>query len=215
MISTQARLARFGCFLLALLVFLPTARPLAAAEESSADAQARLARRHWESVVLFYGDEEDGSWSLRIQDASVKDRAWFEFLELWQFDLKDRAWRQTKTEKYARPIVLPKQKGSDEPQDSQTLYKLEEIPVHTAGLWYAKWKIDGTACGTLMRIGTSRVKGPALEGEAPHGMVKMAMPITLEKAEWMFVPDPRIYCVPNGPGKPVKEGDEGKKADER
>jgi len=178
--------------------------PLRAAPATPEEIEKAKERRHWEDVVLFYGDEESGEWSLRIKDQSVTDRAWFEFRELWQFIPKDMCWKQVQTEKFQRPIVLSKQKGSDEPQDSQMLYKFEEIPVHTPGLWYAKWRVDEVDCGTLMRIGTPRSKTRPMDQAPPEGFIKMTVPITLESSEWMILPDPRVYCVPGGPGKPDK-----------
>jgi hypothetical protein len=162
-----------------------------------------IERDRWENLVLFYGDEDTGEWSLRIDDKSVSQRAWFEWLELWQFDPNDGAWHNVKTDKFAKPIVLPKQKGTDQPEGNQVLVKLEEIPPQTAGLWYAKWRVDGTNCGTVMRIGTNRTKNHVQIEAPPPGMIKMAVPITLEKAVGMIIPDPRVYCVTGGPGKPA------------
>ncbi|HWE04486.1 MAG TPA: hypothetical protein VG326_18925 [Tepidisphaeraceae bacterium] len=162
-----------------------------------------LERDRWENLVLFYGDEETGEWSLRIDDKSVSQRAWFEWLELWQFDANDGAWHPVKTDKFAKPIVLPKQKGTDQPEGNQVLVKLEEIPPQTAGLWYAKWRVDGTDCGTVMRVGTNRTSNHVQIQAPPPGMLKMAVPLTLEKAVGMIIPDPRVYCITGGPGKPV------------
>lgn len=160
-------------------------------------------RDHWESVILFYGDEETGEWSLRIDDKDVKQRAWFEYIGLWQFDIKEEAWQEVKSAKFQKPIVLPKQKGTDQPENNQVLVNLEEIPVHTAGLWYARWKVDNVEGGTLMRVGTNRASNKVQEAPPPPGMMKVAVPVSLEKAVGMIIPDPRIYCVIGGPGKPA------------
>src|SRR5689334_18462434 len=61
----------------ALFLALIAGGKLGAADDSKAKARA-----YWENVVMFYGDEETGEWSLRIRDKDVHNRAWFEFLEL-------------------------------------------------------------------------------------------------------------------------------------
>ena len=125
---------------------------------------------HWENVVLWFGDEETGEWSLRIRDTDVHDRGWFEFLELWQFDRKEQRWVQLKSEKIAKAIVMPKDKTSDQPEKEQTLYELKEIEPKTAGLWYAKWKIDDIECATgPMRVGTGRTYRTRWKNKTPAG----------------------------------------------
>lgn len=154
------------------------------------------ARQKWESVILFFGDEETGEWSLRLRDQDVHERGWFEFLELWQLDPKTRQWHHLPTEKIAKAVVKPKEKGTDEPDASQTLIEFKDIPPRTAGLWYAKWRMDGIDGATLMRVGTASVaKGIPPLGDPPEGMIKMAVPIDLNKSEAMLIPDPRLACV--------------------
>jgi hypothetical protein len=195
---------RFDLFATSLLLAaLATIRSGAAGGANTADKPdaQQTARAHWENVVQFYGDEETGEWSLRIADKDVKDRGWFEFLELWHFNRNENRWEQLKTGKIGKAIVLPKQKTSDEPQDSQTLIELKEIEPKTAGVWFAKWKVDDVEGSTPMRVGTAHTSNK-LDAPIPDGMIRMAIPINLDKSEAMIVPDPRIYCVAGGPGKP-------------
>ena len=199
--STWRSLIACGLVFCALsLVPAGTAR----AETPEQRAARSVARHHWESIVIWYGDEDTGEWSLRIRDQDVKERAWFEFLELWQFDRAEMKWVQLKADKLAKAIVLPKQKGSDQPTDNQTLVELREIEPRTAGLWYAKWKVDEVPCSTLMRVGTGRAANK-VEGAADPkiGTVKMVVPVDLNRSEAMIIPDPQIYCVAGGPGKPA------------
>lgn len=181
-----------------------------ASAKPAAPSAREKARQRWENVVLFYGDEETGDWSLRIRDKDVHDKGWFEFIELWQFDRKDQHWHIVPTEKVSTAVVLPKNKPSDAPPDTQVLYPLKEIPEQTAGLWYAKWRMDGIEGGTLMRIGTARTaRNFAPKGNPPAGWIKIAVPIDLEKSEAMVIPDPRVACVQGGSKqtKPRKKSD--------
>jgi hypothetical protein len=183
-------------------------------DAASAKSAKQAARAKWESVIIWFGDEETGEWSLRIRDTDVKERASFEYLELWQFSRADRKWVPIKVEKFRKSITLPKLKGADEPEDSQTLVELKEIEPKTAGLWYAKWKIDDIECGTLMRVGTGRTENK-LSGKPPGGTIPMAVPINLDKSEAMFVPDPKSYCVAGGAGKPEEKPAAAPSADEK
>jgi len=184
----------------------------AAGKESPARQKARA---HWERVVLFYGEEETGEWSLRIRDRDVHDKGWFEFLELWKFNIKDHKWHSIPVEKVSTAVVLPKNKPSDAPPDTQMLMPLNDVPPQTAGLWYAKWRMDGIEGGTMMRVGTSHAKiSSAPDGDPPPGMLKMAVPIDLNKSETMLVPDPRAACVKSGAGAAgAKSGSQKKPAD--
>jgi hypothetical protein len=167
------------------------------------------ARAHWESVVIWFGDEETGEWSLRIRDEDVHARGWFEFTELWHFNRETQAWEEIKVEKFARAIVLPQQKTSDQPKTEQTLVELKDIEPQTAGLWFAKWKIDDVPCTTLMKVGGARPKNK-LDPKSPGpGLVSIIVPIDLNTSEWAYIPDPRIFCVSGGPGKPGQQA--GKK----
>lgn len=165
----------------------------------------RAARQHWESVVVWFGDEDTGEWSLRIRDQDVHERGWFEYLELWQFDLKEERWVQLKVDKFAKAIVLPKQKGTDQPEGNQTLVELKEIEPKTAGLWFAKWKVDDVPCSTYMKVGGARPKDNLAEKKEIPGMLRTVVPIDLDNSVWMYIPDPRVYCIAGGPGKPEKK----------
>ena len=191
----------FGILIASVMFGAIAMMPRTGVGADDAAAAAQRARDHWENVILFYGDEETGEWSLRIPDKEVRERAWFEYLELWHFNRNEQRWEQIKISKFQKPIVLPKQKASDQPDDSQTLVEFKEIEPRTAGIWYAKWKADDVECGTLMRVGSGRATNH-IRGEAQQGMVQMVVPIDLNKSEQMWVPDPTIYCVNGGPGKP-------------
>ncbi|HET6251741.1 MAG TPA: hypothetical protein VFE47_28910 [Tepidisphaeraceae bacterium] len=184
----------------ATLLLAPTAKVHGDDKSNRADAQQR-AREHWENVVAWFGDEETGEWTLRIRDSDVHERGWFEFLELWQYDRKESRWVQLKSDKIGRAIVMPKDKTKDQPEHEQTLYELKAIEPSTAGLWYAKWQIDDVQCATAIRVGTGRPDNK-LAGETPRGMIKFVVPIDLNKSEMKFIPNPLIYCVAGGPGKP-------------
>lgn len=179
----------------------------AAAHSAKIEREAQEAeRKKWEDRVVFYGDEATDKWTLRIEDKNVHDRAFFEFLELWKFDTQSGRWAQLPVEKDSKAIVMPKDKASDEPPDTQVLVDLEAIPPRTAGLWYAHWRVTDirpVEGGTLMVVGTSMVKGKRPDrSDPPPGMLRMAVPLSLEKADYFLVPNPRIYCVPGGKGGP-------------
>lgn len=175
------------------------------------DDQKERARIKWEAVVLFFGDEETGEWSLRLRDQDVTARSWFEFQELWQFDIQERRWKQLKMEKFAKAVVLPSQKRADDPAGSQSLVELKEIEPRTAGLWWAKWRMDEIDCGTMMRVGTWRATSTTGDQTVKAGLIKVVVPIDLNKSTAMVVPDPRLYCVAGGPGKPEAPAKAGAK----
>src|SRR6185437_6495005 len=160
---------------------------MACGAEPQAKSAKQLAREHWENVVLFFGDEETGEWSIRIRDQDVHNRGRFEYLELWQFERASNRWVQIKTEKFAKAIVLPSQKRADDPVGNQSLVELKEIEPRTAGIGYAKWKIDDVEGGTLMRVGTAKTSNH-IDSQPPSGMIKMVVPIDLNKSETMIIP---------------------------
>src|SRR5438270_3491171 len=45
-------------------------------------------QQHWENAIQFFGEEDTGSWSLRVEDRNVHERAQFRLLELWTYDRK-------------------------------------------------------------------------------------------------------------------------------
>jgi hypothetical protein len=202
-------LLRAGCaaVAVALAAMVVTNTPLRGADvpaKTDAPAKPQLtpeekAREHWESVVLFYGEEDTGEWSLRIDDKNIHDRGWFELLELWHYNREKKAWEKLPTEKIQTAIVMPKDKPADAPEGTEILVQLKEIRPFVAGIWYAKWRADGIDGATLMRVGSATIGPP--KGKPPKGTIAMIVPITLEKAEAAFIPDPRIYCVAGGAPK--------------
>lgn len=182
----------------------------ARADEPDKRIVANAARMHWESIVIWFMEEESGESSLRIRDQDVRDRGWFKFLELWHFDHHEGRWVQLNAEKFEKAIVLPKQKGSDQPEGSQTLVDMKEMEPKTAGLWFAKWVIDDVPCSTYMKVGGARARNE-LELKSPgRGMIRAVVPIDLDHSEHMYIPDPHIFCVAGGPGKPEAGDKSGK-----
>jgi hypothetical protein len=178
--------------------------PAKAAAPAKADAPPKpsadqKAREHWETVVLFYGEEDTGEWSLRIDDKNIRERGWFELMEMWHYDREKKTWEKLPTEHVQTAIVMPKDKPSDAPEGTEILVQLRQIRPQTAGIWYAKWRVDGVDGATLMRVGSTTVAPP--KGKPPKGTIPMTVPITLEKAEPAFIPDPRINCVVGGAAK--------------
>lgn len=188
----------------ALLGALSIASPRARADDAAdSDAQVNAKRKHWESVVYGYIDKDTGGWSLRIDDANVTERSKFEWREIWQFNPKDKAWHSIYTPKFTKSIALPKDKSDDEPQTSQVLVNVEEIPAATPGLWYAKWRIDDIPGGTMLRVGPKQLAKEGVQPPSAPGVISVSVPTSMDKSEAMIVPDPRIYCVKGGPGKPT------------
>jgi hypothetical protein len=62
-----------------------------------------------------------------------------------------------------------------------------------------------------MRVGTGRAAN-TVQGapDTKIGTVKMVVPIDLNKSEAMIIPDPQIYCIAGGPGKPTPGEKSGK-----
>ena len=147
-------------------------------------------------------EEESSESSLRIRDQNVRERAWFKFFELWQYNRAEGRWVQLKTEKMEKAIVLPRQKGSDQPEGSQTIIELRDMEPKLAGLWFAKWAVDDVPCSTYMKVGGARAKNKLEEKSPGRGWMREVVPIDLDHSELMYIPDPRIYCVSGGPGKP-------------
>jgi hypothetical protein len=207
-----SRAGRAGAGLVLAAIVL-TGSPLRGADApAKADGPARAdappkpqvsaeqkAREHWESVVLFYGEEDTGEWSLRIDDKNVRDRGWFELMELWRYNREKKVWEKLPTEKIQTAIVMPKDKPSDAPEGTEILVELKQIRPGRAGIWYAKWRVDGIEGATLMRVGSTTTPPP--KGKPPKGTIPITVPITLEKAEPAFIPDPRINCVAAGAAK--------------
>src|SRR5438105_4158686 len=48
-------------------------------------------RLRWQSVIDFFGEEDTGKWSLRVNDKNVRERATFQYLELWTYDRTAKA----------------------------------------------------------------------------------------------------------------------------
>ena len=152
-------------------------------------------REYWESAISFWGDEQSGGWSLRLPDSMYRQRATFELVELWAFDRQRSKWVRTDEPRHTTQIVPPSRKAALSPPESQILVWLEKIPRgYTSGLWYAKWRADGIACATFIRIGNSKADNPAPK-EIPPDTIATIVPLDPEHSQYKISPDPRIACI--------------------
>src|SRR4051812_29738079 len=91
-----------GGSLIAALLLLATARPpRTTARAADAPAAVRAAkekaardreRETWEARLIFYGEEDTGAWSLRVQDRAVRERSILRYTDLWKFDPESKKW---------------------------------------------------------------------------------------------------------------------------
>jgi hypothetical protein len=155
-------------------------------------------RSVWEARIIFYGEEDTGAWSLRVQDRAVRERAILRYTELWKFDLETKKWVKVDDGAEAVRILPPAEKADTAPQDTQVVAELP-IQPNTVGLYYAKWRVNDAIDGaTLCRIGPGLVgkdAKPATDRaplKVPQGMIPEVVPLSLNKAELMVIPDPRL-----------------------
>jgi len=95
-------------------------------------------------------------------------------------------------------ILPPAEKADTAPPDTQVIAELP-IQPNTVGLYYAKWRVNDALDGaTLCRIGPGLVgkdAKPATDRapqKVPAGMIPEVVPLSLNKAELMVIPDPRL-----------------------
>lgn len=197
--STRLRLGLAGAAIAMPLALLagPGARLVPAAPASRpAEDPKRDERLKWENAIVFFGEEDTGNYSIRILDKSVTAPATFRYLELWEYDVKEKTWLKIDNRQQTTRIVLPKDKPADAPEGNQLL---ADIPVtqDKVGLYYCKWQVNGIDGATLTRIGPGHAGKPPALGPTPAGMIATDVPLDKNHGTVMFVPDPRTHT-----GKP-------------
>jgi hypothetical protein len=175
--------------------------PLAARAQSRAEKEAE--RTKWENKIVFFGEEDTGLWSLRIQDKANPERARVKYTELWKYDPDGKRWVKVDDGAPAVQIVPVKEKPDNAPPDSQNVADLP-IKQGEVGIYWAKWRVNDAVEGaTYCRI------GPALVGRAreeamkkapkpPEGYLLVEVPLNINKAELQAVPDPRTHTGQGG-----------------
>src|SRR5438874_8226156 len=93
-------------------------------------------QQRWENLIQFFGEEDTGAWSLRIQDKNVREHAQFRFVGLWSYDRKEKKWKRTGEPASSYKIVPKGEKGPQEPENEQVLVELTTIKPGTVGLFY-------------------------------------------------------------------------------
>src|SRR3954452_13084403 len=90
-----------GGSLIAALLLATARAPRTTVRAADAPASARAAkekaardreREAWEARIIFYGEEDTGAWSLRVQDQAVRERAILRYTALWKFDPESKKW---------------------------------------------------------------------------------------------------------------------------
>jgi hypothetical protein len=215
---------RGSLILLALLAIVPGPRETARAADPPANARAKDAkaerdreRLQWEARIVFFGEEDTGTWSLRVQDKSVRERNVLQYTELWKFDAGTKKWVKLDDGAEAVRILPPAEKAETAPQGTQVIAELP-IQPNTVGLYYAKWRVNNQIDGaTLCRIGpglTGKDAHPATDRapqKVPPGMIPEVVPLSINKAELMVIPDPRLSTGQAMKGEPTtRPAGEGK-----
>src|SRR5881628_1314543 len=80
----------------------------ARAKEKSDKDQERL---KWEARIVFFGEEDTGTWSLRVQDGTVRERNVLQYTELWKFDVAAKKWVKVDDGAEAVRILPPAEKA--------------------------------------------------------------------------------------------------------
>lgn len=181
--------------LLALAAGFSNPSSLLAADEKETEAT----RQKWQGRIQFFGEEESNKFSLRIFDKDAKEEGKFVFLEVWKFDREKKEWVKMDAARRETKAVPANQKPKESPEDSQILVELP-INIQDVGLYYAKWTIDGIPCANYMRLGP-RSTTRTSPGKAPPGSKVEDVPLNVNKAELMIIPDP-IYHTGEG-SKPI------------
>ena len=191
--------------------------PSNAARATDAKAERDQERLKWEAQIVFFGEEDTGNWSLRVQDKAVRERNVLQYTELWKFDAEAKKWVKVDDGAEAVRVLAPVEKPDTAPEGTQVIAELPIRP-NTVGLYYAKWRVNNRIDGaTLCRI------GPGLTGEdarpatdraplkVPPGMIPEVVPLSINKAELMVIPDPRLNTGQAMKGEPTsRPAGEGK-----
>jgi hypothetical protein len=191
--------------------------PANAARAKDAKAERDRERLQWEARIVFFGEEDTGTWSLRVQDKTVRERNVLQYTELWKFDPGAKKWVKVDDGAEAVRILPPAEKPETAPQDTQLIAELP-IQPNTVGLYYAKWRVNNRTDGaTLCRIGpglTGKDARPATDRapqKVPPGMIPEVVPLSINKAELMVIPDPRLSTGQAMKGEPTsRPAGEGK-----
>jgi hypothetical protein len=150
-------------------------------------------RRKWESIVVFYGQEDTNRFSLAIQDANAKEEGEFHFKEVWKYDRQKKEWvKMNAAAKATKALPANKRpRGADGPVDAQILVDLP-IQIQDVGLYYAKWTLNEIPCTTYMFLGT-RARDRTIPGKAPPGHKVEDVPVSVDKSELQIIPDPQYH----------------------
>ncbi len=197
-LASMKRTFAVACVLAAVSI-LQTPWLLRAADPPAArqGADKERERAKWENKISFYGQEETDGWSLRVLDRDATEQFKIKYTELWKYVIAEKRWVKIDAGAAAVTIVPAKQKGPDAPEDSQVI---ADLPVKTkdVGLYYAKWIVNDAVEGaTFCRVGPGLVGDAARKArENPQkpqpGMTMQIVPLSLDKAEIMTIPDPRF-----------------------
>lgn len=187
-----------GVLLVCLVRIVNPARGAEAPADGAAAKAADKARERlkWMSRIVFFGEEDTGRWSLRIQDRDATERATIRYSELWKYDPGTKKWVKVDDRAATAEVVPAAEKPANAPTGSQVIASLP-IKEGEVGLFYAKWRVnDGIDGATFCQL------GPGLSPEAakrarkplkvPPGMIMAVVPLSTNKAEFQVIPDPRV-----------------------
>jgi hypothetical protein len=177
-------------------VSLAQTRP-AAPRRAPSDPNA-AERQKWEAIITFWGQEDSSAFDLRAPDKQVTEPGTFRYLSLWKYGVEEKRWVKIDDRAKTVNIVLPADKPPNSPEDSQLLTDLP-VTFEQVGLYYVNWQINGIDCGTMTRIGPN-VTGKQPTMKPPSGSIVADVPVNVNKAERMIVPDPRFNT-----GQPPRE----------
>jgi hypothetical protein len=172
----------------------PARQPAAAAPKEDPD------RAKWEARITFFGEEETNLISLRILDRDAVEEGDFALRSLWKFDVDKNAWAEVQLPKQVVRIRTKDRKPEGSPPDSQVLADLG-IKVQDVGLYYVHWSVDGVKGSTYLRLGP-QAQSRKPPGAAGPGQKIEDVPVNIDNAKLMVIPDPQYHTGPDCPPVP-------------
>ncbi|HEX8911039.1 MAG TPA: hypothetical protein VF796_01680 [Humisphaera sp.] len=188
--------------LAAALSACPAAVLLSAPSPAVAAAdQAVAEQQKWEGRIQFTGEEDTNMMSLRIFDQNAVEEGDFVLRSLWKYDPTKGVWAEVPVPaKKDFRIRLKDRKAEGNPPDSQMLVELP-VRVQDVGLYYAHWTVDKTHGTSYLRLGP-KAQDRTATGKAGPGQRLEDVPLTIDVAKVLVIPDPKYHTGPDCPPVP-------------
>ena len=170
--------------------------PKPAEKKAGTPAEKIQERIKWANRIVFFGEEDTGKWSLRVQDRDATERATVRYTELWKYDPGEKKWVKVDDHAVASGVVPAGEKPANSPPGTQLIAELP-IKEGEVGLFYAKWRVNDDVEGaTFCKLGPGLTGDAAKEAQkpmkVPPGMMSAVVPLGSGKAELQVIPDPRF-----------------------